>query len=308
MINYRIKYYITANRINDIKNLQPDTVVPVFHGSDHNYIYSFCLNGIDARQPVNRLYPHYIKVGGKNHVVNRGLFVSPELATALDFGRAVIKFKILAKNLFPPFPLPAIMRSDNERLKKIYPNSFNPALSQWMLSQVNNKGGQWNDNKGGERQALFRGVLSPRAIEKVYISDYLKDGTFDRGVAGKYKWSIDRSGYLNWYENVFGTKNTPDKSMFEPQENISVEEFFTRINNKYKQLSRDYIEGLFDGLEGLSFQKQVNAVRSFGGSPSMSWSFAKRMTPKLLKYFGVERGVGEPHHTTTYTGRYEKNQ
>lgn len=148
----RFKTWLEGYRGN-LARLQPNTVVPVFHGTDHHSAYLFCINGIDARTRVGRIYPHFS--GGKP--LKFGVFVGPDVKTAFKFGHVVIKFKTLGKNLIYKFPAEMSRDTSYPWITKRYPKSFRPTVSDDMLG------------KGVEPQALFIGLLSPRAIEKVWV-------------------------------------------------------------------------------------------------------------------------------------------
>ena len=156
-----MKYKIVAiSKISKIYKLKPDTVLSIFHGSTYKNIYQFIKHGIDGKRRTGRSYPHFVSIDDKEPVmINRGLFISPFLKTALDFGRAVIKFKTEAKNLYNVFPTLKNIREDKKMWKDKFPKSYDPGLSAFLSGKA------WNS----EPQALFRGLQSPRSIEKVYL-------------------------------------------------------------------------------------------------------------------------------------------
>jgi len=93
----RVQTLIENSRQNQIAELQPDTIVRIFHGTDLDQAISFVEEGIDGRKRVSRLFPHFI--GQQKQMVNRGLFVTIDLKSALDFGHAIIKFAATGKDL-----------------------------------------------------------------------------------------------------------------------------------------------------------------------------------------------------------------
>lgn len=185
----------------DLAKLQPDTVITVFHGTTLEYAYYFCVNGIDGKHLNHyRVYNH---ISGSKPI-KFGLFVAPDVKTAFKFGNYVIKFKTLGKNLIHKFPAEA--GESREYDSKYYPKSFRPEISRDMLS------------RGVEPQALFIGLESPRAIEKVY--------GWQQGVGQK---SMSREEFI-----VFADKSNErlqyKKSDFEPQEyKMSLKDFVDRI-------------------------------------------------------------------------------
>lgn len=148
------KSFLHENKRRDIANLQPDTRVEVFHGTTQEVMYQFLEYGIDARKPIGRQYPH---AGNRNF---RGLFVSPDYETAYRFGRAVLKFTVLGKDLYPMFPDREKLRNPDSYISSLYPNSFRPEVSYDMLER----------GKGSESQAIFVGTVSPKQISKIWIN------------------------------------------------------------------------------------------------------------------------------------------
>lgn len=190
----------------NIKTMQPNTVITVFHGTDNDTAYDFCLNGIDAKKKQSyRRFPHIS--GGKE--IKFGLFIAPNLKTAQKFGNVILKFKTTGKNLIHRFPIEMkdLDRPDSFYRKQL-PKSFRPSTSYELA-----------DLKSLEPQALFIGLISPRAIEKVFVYKYPEN-----------IWiQMSREEYIKYYENK--NPNTRIfKSSFEPQEfNISLDDFVKRL-------------------------------------------------------------------------------
>jgi len=201
------EWLITEGQMANIKTMQPETVITVFHGTDQKTAYDFCLNGIDAKKRVHRLYPH--RSGGKE--IKFGLFVAPNLQTSQKFGNVVLKFKTQGKNLIHRFPVEMKIYDRPESFyRKEMPKSFRPSTSYDLanLSSI-------------EPQALYIGLLSPRAIEKVFVYN-LKENT----------WTpMSREEYIQYYkEKNKNNRITISKSYFEPQEyNMSLNDFVNKI-------------------------------------------------------------------------------
>ena len=200
-----------------IFNLQPSTVLTVFHGTSQDDAYNFCLNGVDAKKYQQyRIYTHIS--GGKP--IKFGLFVAPNLKTAQKFGNVVIKFKSLGKNLIYRFPVE--MGKENKGYwKEKYPKSFRPSVSQDLL-----------DYRGVEPQSIYIGLLSPRAIEKVYV--YMYDN---------YTWKpMTREEYIEEYQ-----KKNPNprvwQSLFEPQEyKLELKDVVARIAKDQKSSEEEILQ------------------------------------------------------------------
>lgn len=141
-------------------SLQADTKVIVYHGTDLQTAYNFCIGGIDAKKPQRyRIFPHIS--GGKN--LKFGIFVAPDPKTSLKFGRYALEFPAIGKDLIYKFPVE--MKNSNELLKKQFPNSFRPTVSDDLI------------NNPIEPQALFIGLVHPESITKVY---YLEDNNWNK--------------------------------------------------------------------------------------------------------------------------------
>ena len=199
------EWLLHEGQMANIKTMQPETVITVFHGTDHKTAYNFCLNGIDAKAKVPRTYLHMS--GDKK--LKFGLFVAPDLKTAQKFGLVVVKFKTQGKNLINQLPVEMKMfdRPDSFYRKEL-PKSFRPSTSYDLA-----------DLKSPEPQAIYIGLLSPRAIEKVFVHQYPEN-----------IWTpMSREEYIEYY-----SKTNPNskvyKILFEPQEyNISLEDFVKRL-------------------------------------------------------------------------------
>lgn len=276
-----------------IANLRPDSVVKVFHGTSMDQAVEFAEEGIDAKKRVPRHYPHWVGSASRRLMVNRGLFVTIDLKTALQFGDAVIKFSALGKDLHYAFPSPDLIRQARKYAAKKYPNSFRPEVSYELL------------DRSPEPQALFRGLLSPRAIEKVYLVHYTESGEYVSGVRiGEYNASFNREKFIEWfyqYQKKSGRPQyqirSPDKPLVEPQERISLEELLKRIEQKY-QVEQDYaLELMQDAVSNQStYRQQIEGLANFAGGPVLTYSVAKRLLPEVLKAVNVQRApnIQEP--------------
>lgn len=253
--------------------LRDDSVVTVFHGtSDLKHAANFVMNGIDGRQPIHRLYPHTIgNSRGEAEIVNRGVFVAPDLKTAHSFGAYTIKFRTLAKNLFSIFPSPEKMRKDRELWQERFPNSFRPELSAYL------SGAAWST----EPQALFRGTVSPRAIEAVYVRS-LTSNDYQR---------MSPEEFLTYYkEQTQGSYDTVRKNMAEPQERttMDLDTFYDRVGQRYRgMMSREKLkDALRKGLERDEYyEQQIETIRDIG----FPYSVAQRILPVLLRDLGIDK-------------------
>ena len=293
----RVQTLIENSRQNQIAELQPDTIVRIFHGTDLNHAISFVEEGIDGRKRVSRLFPHFI--GQQKRMVNRGLFVTIDLKTALDFGHAVIKFAATGKDLYFQFPSPDIIRKERQYAIKKYPNSFRPEVSNGLLSP------------GKEPQALYRGLASPRDIEQIYLVHYDREGKYEQGRVGEYRASFTREEFIQWYYDVYqglgGVKERrPTKPLVEPQEQITLKDLVQRIIQKYGKasLDQDYILGLIKDAvsQGKSQEEQIYGLANFGGSNTLTYSVAKHLLPEILKTFNIPKMPSSGESPERYWG------
>lgn len=204
----------------EIAQMQPDSVITVFHGTSEDYAYEFCLNGIDAKKNQNyRLYPHLS--GGKP--IKFGIFVGPDLKTAQKFGQTIVKFKTLGKNLIYRYPT-EMKKYNSGFYKELYPKSFRPSVSYDLL------------DKGVEPQAIFIGLLSPRAIEKVFHYNYKN-----------HEWiSMNPQEFTQQYIQK-NPKTRMFKSDFEPQQyKMELDDFLVKLAHEHNSTKEEVLNTLKD--------------------------------------------------------------
>ena len=259
---------VALSKRNVMRRLKPTSRISVFHGNGSRAeIYKFCKTGIDAKQPKGRLYPHWS--GGKKLEV--GLFVSPSLAGAEKFSGthgAVVKFKTLGKNLWHMFP--EEQGRDDKVWKSKHPKSFRPSVTEDMFLNV-------------EPQALFRGFVSPRQIEKVYVID----GSKVIGMSRKEFMELVESSEDQYVKKVL-QRDVPNHVLFEPQEVHKA---------TYRELVKRLVEG--EGLSRRQVEKGIemslrrfrddedllHEIRNLMGHDSVPYSVAKKLLPELKKRF-----------------------
>lgn len=263
----------------DIAAMQPDTPITVFHGTDIGHAMEFCVNGIDARQRHHRLYPHW----DQGEYVSRGIFVTTTLKVAISFGQAILRFKVLAKHLHYQYPSPTSQRQADVAFRPDYPKSFRPGTSFNLLGQQ------------GEKQALFRGLVSPRAIEKVYLVNYDKEGNYGQGRYDEYKAAMSPEEFLH----VFTTKEhkTPYKLMTEPQQtDLTPDRLLAMLVKKYGSMTKredtDWIESIIrdavDPAKHQTYQSQIQGLMNLSGGKTLPYSVAKRLLPQFLARFNMK--------------------
>lgn len=245
-------WLLSEGQMANIKTMQPETVITVFHGTDRETAYNFCLNGIDAKTKTWRKYPHIS--GGKE--IKFGLFVAPNLKTAQSFGQVVVKFKTQGKNLINRFPaeMKVSDRPDSFYRKEL-PKSFRPSTSYELA-----------DLKSLEPQAIYIGLLSPRAIEKVFVYQYPEN-----------TWTpMSREEYIEYYPKT-NSKNKVYKSLFEPQEyNMSLEDFVKRLADEEDSTPEDTLHILKD------IYKKAGYLTGIGKIPPTLLKNIERKLAKII--------------------------
>lgn len=296
---------ITEGKVEDIAGLRPDTVLSVFHGTSVGDALEMLRAGIDGRKQVKRMYPHTVKVDdGRPVLINRGLFVGPNLSDASQFGAIVLKFKVLARNLHHIFPTKDTIKRDDEMWQKQFPKSSKPSVSAYL------SGAAWKN----EPQALFRGLVSPRAIEKVYV--YAERYATKFPAAPRVK---PPTGYemivLSPEEFLAGMIASGDTRKekpvsVEPQERVTPEEYLDRMCALFRCKRSLLLDVVKRELENArTFEKQIEIVMSPGGAgsgahdhPDVPYTAAKRLVLPLLSYFGVEKKPGSKSGPERYYG------
>jgi hypothetical protein len=298
-----IRQLFENNQEDEIANLQPDSVISVYHGTSLKDSVKFAWQGIDGRMRTHRLYPHFIGVGSQRQMVNRGLFVTANINTALSFGRTVVEFLARGEDLYYQFPSPDSIRKARQWTQKKYPNSFRPEVSYHLLEPST------------EPQALFRGLVPTKDVIQFHSSDYDKQGKYHQPMRNKVVEVFSREEYKDWYENVYIPQNTkpgkyvsnplsPDDLMAEPNERITFRELVARLmahySDRYKNSSltpEEIMKIIKDHLDGQqTYQQQIGQLENIA---KIGYSTAKFILPDALKTLGVK-----PAPNTTEVEQY----
>lgn len=142
-----------------IDNLQADTIITVYHGTNSNGMKEFLMNGVDATKIH---YRHY------NQGRERGVYITNDLKTARSFGNWILEIDVKGKDLYPTarWGLGSKINRSNkyiEDITKDYKNSFRPLVS-YQLSVDK------------EPQAMFIGFIPIKDIKTIYHFDYNEKG------------------------------------------------------------------------------------------------------------------------------------
>lgn len=135
------------------ENLQPNTMLTLFHGTDATAAAKFLKYGLDGTKVVSRTH---------NQGNERGIYVTPDQKTARDFGDIIFEFRAPAKLLFPTarWGLGSVGRKTQyarDNAAERYPKSFRPIVSIQMNDTV-------------EPQAMLIGYVPVRNITAVWFS------------------------------------------------------------------------------------------------------------------------------------------
>jgi hypothetical protein len=133
-------------------DLKPSTELTVYHGTDASQTIEFLQRGIDGSIVHYRTH---------NQGRERGIYITPDKRTALDFGHVVLEFQVKAKYLYPTARWglgsqhkdPGALKFAKEQ----YPNSFRPIVSYQL-------------NEKHEPQAMFLGYVEPTEIKVHYLT------------------------------------------------------------------------------------------------------------------------------------------
>jgi hypothetical protein len=155
----KYKYYI--------ENLHQNTILVLYHGSSCKTAYNAVTVGVDLNTtPCHEVYPEIVTVGGK--MVGRyrqpGIYVTPFYDTASTFAGTdcVIEFIKSARHLYPPpsfeYEFEAKGIDIDDKYQEMYPNSFRPSVSYWMLAR--------------ESQAFLKQSIEPNEVFAIWEYDY----------------------------------------------------------------------------------------------------------------------------------------
>ncbi len=286
-----ISDFIRESKGSKLQTLTPGDVISVFHGTSWDDAYQFALNGLDATVHKYRKYPHTVN----NEQVFIGLYVSPGMQTAREFGHVVIKFKTKVDNLQSVYP----GTEEQERASLAKGNYFTKSTRPEVTDRLVNSYRGWDSRKGGyagrEQQARFVGIISPRAIERIYITP---DNCNSPMI------SLSREEFLQYcVENGYAPKHI-FKNPIEPQQTFTdltqfIKEFSSeKTKNRFKgkgkvvsiqqeqeqeQACWRYLDNLNRKRPGMSVEDATNDIRhAFGSLPP---SVAKNVGELFVKHY-----------------------
>lgn len=139
------------------ETLKASDIVTVFHGTDATQCKEFLRRGLDGT------VVHY-RTHNQGH--ERGIYITPSIRTALDFGNYILEIRVRAKDLYPTARWG--LGSQRKHMKSStllepYAKSFRPMVSYQLNERV-------------EPQAMFIGFVPVKDIVSVH---YARPGSTD---------------------------------------------------------------------------------------------------------------------------------
>jgi hypothetical protein len=141
----------------EFETLKASDIVTVFHGTDATQCKEFLRRGVDGT------VVHY-RTHNQGH--ERGIYITPSIRTALDFGNYILEIRVRAKDLYPTARWG--LGSQRKHMKSStllepYAKSFRPMVSYQLNERV-------------EPQAMFIGFVPVKDIVSVH---YARPGSTD---------------------------------------------------------------------------------------------------------------------------------
>lgn len=261
--------------------LNDNQTVRVYHGfnTTEDAIVAL-MHGISGKTRAQRIYSYEANNNPK------GLFVTPDLKSAKQFGRVIIEFHANVKDLESPVwpngtftsqgQMSGSFSSDEEREERRLRDRDN-------MRNSNNDGVKDSDRPeladkmlhGGERQSLFIGDLNSNSIRAIWVSPYL----LGNGSDYRQAWvRMDPKKFLEHFgkrhekdaENrqlSYRDDARPHNKIFQPRDDFNEEKFFDHMRQKYKTIPIDEIVQIMKDnpnyVQMYFWPKQIPAVKNF---------------------------------------------
>lgn len=227
--------------------------IKVYHGfNDIEDLKKTLLYGLSGKERPNRRYSY------ESNNNPYGLFVSPDLNTAKQFGSYIIEFGARVSDLESPVWPSGTFASQgqyaeyfdsdqerenekstqtkntvsNSRIPEYIRKSDDPLLAKMLLMS-------------SEPQALFTGNLNPNSIKAVWIQNDMavdqKFSSFDRYPTKEAKEKLFSIGVETPYGKS-DTEKPKSKKLFKPRDEIKLSDVIAKIIEKYPHLKDDQLE------------------------------------------------------------------
>lgn len=236
-----------------------DMTIRVYHGAHEiETVLTALLHGLTGKTKVPRRYSYE----ANNNPA--GLFVTPDLKTAKEFGDYILELHVRVRDLEAPVwpgggytvqgQMASYFNSDDERENERMvqrdkhkqsknPNiasSDRPELAVWLLSPA-------------EPQALFKGSLNPNSIRAVWVRSNPNrvDSAFVRMTTAEFMKKYSTEGIPGRAGHVATPSDEPSEmrskakqKLVKPREMVDATEFLKRLGQKYKHLPKSELLSL----------------------------------------------------------------
>lgn len=239
--------------INDKKPLKSTDRIKVYHGfNDIDDLKTVLLYGLSGKEKAKRRYSY------ENNNNPRGLFVTPLLDTAKQFGSYIIEFGVRISDLESPVwpsgtytsqgsyaeyfdseedrsntrnELVSNVTSD-KNIPDFIRNSDDPLLSNYLLNS-------------SEPQALFVGDLNPNSIKAVWLqNDMTVDQKFSEFTRHSVK-DVKKRLFSKGIETPYGKSDIQEprnRKLFLPREKVTMNDLVDKLIKKFPHLKQDQEE------------------------------------------------------------------
>lgn len=267
------------------KPLRDDKTIRVYHGFNRiEDAIIACTHGISGKTDAQRIYSY------ESNNNPKGLFVTPDLKTAKEFGRVVIEIHTKVSDLDSPVwpggtftgqgQMSQNFKDDEEREERrlsdreMHRKSDRPEVSKSDRPEVA------ASLSGGEPQALYMGDLNANSIRAVWVGSEVLGDEYN------YKASfirLSRNDFIKRMKEKVSSKDiqargrsyrddaAPSIKLFSPREEFSEDVFRQRVAKEYKTLpfeqvitilksNPDYVNKFFWPKQIPEFTKFVNSL------------------------------------------------
>lgn len=263
--------------------LRDDQTIRLYHGFNRlDDALIACTHGLSGKTYAQRIYSY------ESNNNPKGLFVTPNLTTAKEFGRVVIEIHAKVSDLESPvwpggsFTVQGQMsqnfRDDNDREdRRLSDREFHKKSSDDYISK-SDRPELAATLTGGERQALYLGDLNANSIRAVWVGSEMLEGDYD------YKRAfvrLSRNDFIKRMKDKVPSEDvrsrgrsyrddaSPNSKLFTPREDFNETTFEERITKSYKNIPYEEVLKILrnnpDYVQKFFWPKQIPLVKKFLG-------------------------------------------
>ena len=286
-----IENYERLNEVRVITNteskpLKDTDSVLVYHGtSSTELVKKWITKGLTGDTKANRTYSYEFNNNPK------GLFVTPDLDTAKEFGTLIIEFHAAVSDLESPV-WPSGTFTGQGQMSGMFNSDEEREAERKRIRDIQSKSGDDHIKQsdrpelaailmgGGERQALFIGDLNPKFVKAVWIKDEpdKSKSTYTRVNINAFLNMLNNNKLDNIQYNRGGLSDENRDLVIKPREYLTGDEFVQRIINRYPERMRHMLTP--EKVKSI-FTKEPMALRS------EVWS------DRQFKHYKKELGISE---------------